>query len=305
MQPPDNATCVRFLPGGDVLSVDVGSVEVDIGSRTFKDVFAPGPGWLFGAEPDAEVQWSGMTRDADRELVFADIAVGRDGGEAKLWPCDALAAARRALDVAAHYAGIIRFEVGQRVAALVMTGHHLLDEGEFDPSEIEADLTSTGRAANDALKGLNALALGQAALVCLDESTLIRPLPAPFRRRTIALLPHNGSQDLTAVTAALGDLGFSTTEIPDQDTTVLDHLERTRMHAAVVVLESRAMPAGDLDRWVDHTLGDIIRIELCALAPARFRTTPEGRLQIDRELSPAQIVDAIRRHAESRGLALE
>ncbi len=303
LKPPDDATCVRFIPGGDVLSVERGSVPVDPGSRTYRDVFAPGPGWIFGVEEATDVRWAGMTRDAERNVIFAAVEAGTDGGSAWLWACDAVAEARRGQDVVAGFAHAIRQDASRAIAAITTIAHGLLDDAPEDPAEVEADITAAGRSAVQLLDELQLLRLGQAALMLIDERALGRPLPAPFRRGSVALVPHSGHQDLTAVGAALADLGFSLSEIPDQDETVLAHLERTRMHAAVVVLEP-GLPLGDLDRWIDQTLGDVIRVELRDLAPARFRTTPEGRLQLDRDLSPGQVVDALRRHAEARGIPL-
>ncbi|MEC7947239.1 MAG: hypothetical protein VX265_06695, partial [Myxococcota bacterium] len=124
----------------------------------------------------------------------------------------------------------------------------------------------------------------------------------PFQRPMAALVAPDSDLDLTAVTGAMAELGLSVSMVPEGKS-VVAHLETTRMHCAAVVLgRHEQVPAPGFDRWLERFLGPMLRIEIARLRSAGFRTTPAGRLQLDADLTPNDVLAAIRTHAADRGL---
>lgn len=303
-------TTLQFSPGGHVVNVEPGPIQIDRQSRTAKDVFAPGPGWSLMAGEDAPTgSWQGITRTSDREQVLATIGVHPDGTRtATLAPLPPDQIAHRRLQALELWLRGLGEQVRTHAETMLVAGQEALDEDRNSTAEEDADLIARIKgAARHITESSHAPALlrhGGAAADLLGELSATGIAEHPFQRPMAALVAHGGGLDLTGITAALSDLGLSITTVP-QGRSIVAHLEETRMHCFAVVLgRHEDVPEGGLDVWLERFLGPMLRIEIANLRPAQFRTTEAGRLQLDADLSPAQVLQAVRTHAADRGLKL-
>ena len=303
-------TALQFAPGGDVLRVEPGPILIDTQCRTAKDVFAPGPGWtLMAGEGAPTGSWTGITRTADRVQVLASLGVHPDGTRtATLAPLPPDAIAHRRLQALERWLRTLGEDVRSHTDALLSAALESLDEDRNSTAEEDAALVARVKgAARHVAECSHAPALlrhGGAAADLLGELSAAGTPDLPFQRPMAALVAHGGGLDLTGISGALYDLGLSVCVVP-AGRSIVAHLEETRMHCAAVVLgRHEDVPEGGLDRWLERFLGPMLRIEIANLRPARFRTTEAGRLQLDADLSPPQVLQAVRTHAADRGLAV-
>lgn len=303
-------TTLQFAPGGHVLSVEPGPILIDAHCRTAKDVFAPGPGWTLMADDDAPTgSWQGITRTSDRVPVLASIGVHPDGTRtATLAPLPPDEIAHRRLQALELWLRELGQDVRTHAEDMLAASLEALDEDRNSTAEEDAALIARLKgAAHHVAERSQAPALlrhGGAAADLLGELSAAGSPALPFQRPMAALVAHGRGLDFTGITGALTDLGLSVTTVPE-GRSIVAHLEETRMHCAAVVLgRHEDVPEGGLDTWLERYLGPMLRVEIANLRPARFRTTEAGRLQVDADLTPAQVLQAVRTHAADRGLEL-
>lgn len=303
-------TTLHFAPGGHVTRVEPGPILVDTNCRTAKDVFAPGAGWTLMAGEDAPTgTWTGITRTADRVAVMARIGLHPDGTRtASLAPLPPDEVGNRRLQALELWLRALGEDIRAHTDVLLAGAQEALDEDRNSTAEEDAALVARVKgAARHILERSHATALlrhGGPAADLLGELAVAGTPELPFQRPMAALVAQEPGLDLTAVSGALADLGLSVSTVPE-GRSVVAHLEETRMHCAAVVLgRHEAVPEGGLDAWLERFLGPMLRIEIAHLKPARFRTTEAGRLQLDADLTPTQVLQAVRTHAGDRGLGL-
>jgi hypothetical protein len=308
MSSPDRTT-LHFAPGGHVTRVEPGPILIDTNSRTAKDVFAPGPGWtLMAGENAPATTWTGITRTADRVAVMVSLGIHPDGSRtATLAPIPPEQLGDRRMRALELWLRALGEDIRAHTEHLLAGAHEALDEDRNSTAEEDAALVARIKgAARHIQERSHAPALlrhGGAAADLLGELSVGGTPELPFQRPMAALVAQGAGLDLTAVNGALADLGLSVSTVP-KGRSVVDHLEETRMHCAAVVLgRHEDVPEGGLDVWLERFLGPMLRIEIADLKPARFRTTEAGRLQLDADLTPDQVLQALRTHAADRGFS--
>lgn len=307
---PSDSTTLHLAPGGHIIEVSPGAVPVPDDSRTARDVFAPGPGWtlMAGAEAPAG-RWVGITRTADRVAVLAELVVLADGSRsAVLSPVPPSEVSLRRLEALERWLLALGADVRTQTRDLLACTEAALAEDRNSTAAEDAALIARAKGSARQIDAwTHAPALlhhGGGAADLLGELTVRGTPDLPFQRPMVALVAPTPGLDLTALYGALTDLGLSVDTVPEGQS-IVAHLEETRMHCAAVVLgRHEDVPEGALDHWLERFLGPMLRVEVAPLRPAQFRTTEAGRLQLDPDLTPRQVMAAIRRHAEDRGLEL-